>query len=222
MGEFFVAVPALLLAVVAGYVLGALPLADQVSRLHGVDIFSAGTGLAGASNVRKSVGRVPGLAVLVGDLGKGALAVIIGKLLGVEAPWILLPAVAAVFGHWKSVFTGFRGGDGMATFGGAVLAMFPLFGVISVAVALLVSLGGQRLPYTSLLGIVFGYATLVGLNMAFDGDAVLALGVGGIAGLVLAYAILGHRRRRHASETEGAWHGVDEPDGATEQSGFNS
>ena len=56
MSEFFTSAPTLLLAVLGAYMLGALPLADQISRHSGVDIFSVGSGLAGAGNVRKNVG----------------------------------------------------------------------------------------------------------------------------------------------------------------------
>ena len=216
MGEFFVSVPTLVLSVLVAYLLGALPVADQICRRHGVDIFSTGTGLAGASNVRRSVGSVAALVVLVGDLGKGALAVLVADFLGVEGPWFLVPAAAVVFGHWKSVFTRFRGGDGLATLGGSTIVLFPTLGTISVAVAILIAFGGQRMPYSSLLSIVFGYATLVALSLAYDADTVLALGVSGLAGLVLAYALLGHRRRRLVSE----WEDPGDAEGATEQSGF--
>ncbi len=211
MGE---SVPDLLLAIVIGYLLGSLPLADLISRRLGVNIFEAGTGLPGASNVMHSVGRVPAMFVLLGDMGKGALAVVAAERFGVEAPWLVFPAGAAVLGHWRSIFTRFRGGDGLATLGGAIVALFPVFGVASVAVAMLVALGGQRLPYTSLLGIVFGYATLVGLNMANDGvvvtvagvsntgDTVTAMGIGGLAALVLAHALRGHKRRRGSPDVE--------------------
>ena len=100
MDELFSAAPSLLLTVVVGYLLGALPLADQISRRHGVDIFTRGTGLAGTTNVRKSVGNLPGLMVLIGDVGKGALAVIFARAIGVEGPWVLLCPGAAVVGHW--------------------------------------------------------------------------------------------------------------------------
>ena len=98
----------------------------------------------------------------------------------------------------------------MATLGGAIVALFPVFGVVSVAVAMVVALGGQKLPYSSLLSIVFGYATLVTLNVANDGntvvvtgvrdmgDPVTAMGIGGLAALVLAHALRGHKRRRES------------------------
>ena len=207
MGEHFGPVLALLTSIVAGYLLGALPLADQISRRHGVDIFATVSGLAGASNVRRSVGSVPAFLVLVADMGKGALAVVAARYLGVEGSWVLLPVAAAIFGHWKSLFTGFRGGGGLATFGGALLVLFPIIGPISVGAGIIVQLGGQKMRYTSLIGIVFGYATLVALSLAYEKDPVLVVGSGGLAALVLAYALDGHRRQNSSQ-----WDDVEEWD----------
>ena len=155
-----------MLTTVIGYLLGALPIADRVSRRRGVDIFSSGTGLAGATNVRRQVGNVPSAIVVLGDFAKGVLAVVVADLLGVDkgSVWILLPAAAAIVGHWKSVFTGFRGGDALVTLGGIIIALFPIQGFISVAVAVAIALVAQRLPFSSLLNIVFGYLTLAILN----------------------------------------------------------
>ena len=202
MDELLRIAPGLALAIVVGYFLGALPLADRVSARLGIDIFSVGTGLAGASNVRRSVGRWPALFVLVGDLAKGATSVVTAEALGVEGPWVILPVAGAVVGHWKSIFSRFRGGDGLLTLGGSAIAMFPVFGIVALAVAVLVALGGQRMPYSSLLSVAFGYASLVGLSLYHDEQTTLALGFGGVSALVLAYALNGHRRRRHTQEWE--------------------
>jgi glycerol-3-phosphate acyltransferase PlsY len=215
LSEFFSMLPELSASVLVAYILGALPLAVQISRRLGVDIFSVGTGLTGAANVLRNVGKAPGLFVLLGDMGKGALAVIVAGFIGVEGPWLLFPLSAVIAGQWKSVFTGFRGGDGLATLGGGTIALFPVVGTISVAVGMVVILGGQKMRYTSLMGVVMGYTTLVILSMAYGYDTVLALGNGGVAGLVLAYALLGHRRRRHAA----AWDEIEETNGAPESSG---
>ena len=214
MSELFSMAPTLLLSGLVAYLIGALPLADRISRWHGVDIFSMGTGLAGSSNVLRSVGKLPGFIVLIGDIGKGGAAVLGAELIGVDGPWVLVPIVAAVAGHWKSIFSRFRGGDGLATLGGATIAVFPVLGMVSVLVAMVVALGAQRLPYSSLLSVVFGYATLVALVLANEGDASLAVGIGGLGGLVLAYALKGHRQRRHYTE----WDEIEEVEGATEQS----
>ncbi len=202
MGELFVHIPNLIIAIVAGYLIGALPLAMRISRRQGIDIFAVGTGLAGASNVLKGVGKVPAFLVLVGDIAKGVLAVFVGRILGVEGSWILLPAAAAIFGHWSSIFSRFRGGDGLATLGGVMIALFAIGGVVSVAIAGIVSLGGRRLPYTSLLSVVFGYSTVAMLSLVRQEQLALTLGVGGLAAIVLAHAISGHMKRRQGDEWE--------------------
>ena len=84
----------------------------------------------------------------------------------------------------------------MATLGGAIIAVFPVAGVVSVLSATAVSLGAQGLPYTSLLGVVFGYVTLAILVVAFDGNSsYTVVGIGAISGIALAHALNGHRLR---------------------------
>lgn len=218
MGSFFQSAPTLLAALSVGYLLGALPLADRVSRRRGVDIFSTGTGLAGSSNVRRSVGTRSAVLVFVGDAAKGALSVLIAGYLGIEGPLLILPAAAAIVGHWHSVFSGFRGGDGLATLGGVLVALFGIYGVVSIAVATLVSLGGHKMHYTSLLNIVFGYATLVALNVRYIQDHLLTGAAGGLAAMVLLHAAQGHMRRRQAVALDSA----STPPGGSEQPGAST
>ena len=187
----------IVLAILIGYILGALPLAARVSRRRGIDIFSVGTGLAGASNVRKEAGSLPAGLVLLGDLAKGSLTVWCARILGVEGAWILIPVAGALLGHSKSVFAKFRGGDGFATLAGACIGLFSYLGFLSILLGMLVQLGAQRMSYSSLFGVIFSYAVLVALNIVFEGDLNLVLGLGGLYSLALAHAIHGHRRRRN-------------------------
>ena len=205
---------AMLPAIIIAYLLGAMPVAVLVSRRGGVDIFSVGTGLAGASNVGRHVGKIPGVAVGVFDLIKGVTALLAANLVGIDDVWIVLPAIAAILGHWKSVFTGFRGGDGLAILGGLMIGMFPFYGAIGVLVGVLVALGGQKMPYTSLLSVVFGYGTTAALVVNSNGDLRMALGLGGLSALVLARAAVGHRRRRDGGVN---WDGMDDADGSADQ-----
>jgi glycerol-3-phosphate acyltransferase PlsY len=201
-----VAIPnvwSLLTAVVVGYVLGALPLADRLSRRSGVDIFRTGTGLAGATNVMRTVGRVPAAVVLLGDMSKGIITIFVAQqLLGLEGAWIVVPAAAAVIGHWYSIFSGFKGGDGFVVLGGITLAAFP-YGIIGVAFASLVALGGQRMRYTSLLNIPAGYMVVIAIAMRyFRDDLETALAMGALAMIVFGHAVLGHARRNSRSTEE--------------------
>jgi glycerol-3-phosphate acyltransferase PlsY len=141
--------------------------------------------------------------VLVGDIAKGSLAVIVSReLFGISDPWILLPAGAAILGHWASIFSGLRGGDGLATLGGATLALFPILGFVSILIGMLIQLGGQKLPYSSLLGVVAAYGALAASVIVNEGDRTLVIGIGGLAGLVLSWALRGHRRRKHEPDWE--------------------
>ena len=200
----------IILSMLIAYLLGALPIAAWVSRRRGVDIFSVGTGLPGASNVRRSVGNVPGGMVLIGDMAKGLLSIYAAKQMQVDGLWLLLPCFFMVLGHWKSIFTGFRGGDGIAPLGGAMISMFAWTGFIAAAIASVVTLGGQRLPYTSLMGTVVGIAVLIWLVGSFGSpqELQLALGVGFIASMVLIHASIGHRRRNASAE----WDDIDDID----------
>ena len=206
---------AIVISTLIAYLLGALPLAAWISRRRGVDIFSVGTGLPGASNVRRSVGNVPGGVVLFGDMAKGLISIVAARLMGVDGLWLLLPCFFMVLGHWKSIFTGFRGGDGIAPLGGAMISLIPLHGFIAAVIASVVTLGGQKLPYTSLMGTAAGIAALIWLSIfnPFGLDQVnqevqIAVGVGFIAALVLIHASVGHRRRNASAE----WDDVDDLD----------
>lgn len=195
----------LILAAVIAYIFGALPLADRVSRRRGVNVFRSGTGLAGATNVRRNVGLIPASLVVLGDAAKGILAILVAQALGVDGIWIVVPAAAAIVGHWKSVFTGFKGGDGLVTLGGVTLAVFPIYQgyyetAIAVVVAVAVALGGQKLPYSSLFCIIAGYAVIIFLfmqNRVEDLDTALAMGA--LALVVFGYAVVGHARRRRSA-----------------------
>ncbi len=196
----------LILAAVIAYICGALPLADRVSKRRGVNVFSSGTGLAGATNVRRNVGFIPASLVVLGDAAKGIVAILIAQALGVDGLWIVIPAAAAIIGHWNSVFTGFRGGDGLVTLGGVTLAVFPIYQgywetIIAVLVAVAVALGGQKLPYSSLFCIIAGYGVIILLfmqNRVEDLDTALVMGA--LALVVLGHALVGHAKRRRSGD----------------------
>ena len=180
---------------VIGYVLGALPFAQWVSRyIKGVDIFSTGTTLAGTANVFWNVGRRSALVVFIGDVGKGSAAVAVAWALGVEAPLTLIAAAAAIVGHWVSVFSSFRGGDAMTPLIGVSFALVPeltaLAAVVGVATVLLLRNHYLR----SAWGICTGFALMLGLSLAFQIDMELVAGLTILAVLVLVRSMIVRRR----------------------------
>lgn len=127
--------------VVASFFIGAIPFGLVVSWLFfRRDLRTEGSGNIGAANALRSLGKGGAIAVLVLDALKGALPVVAGRWLGSEE-LALTAAFAAILGHCFSPFLNFRGGKGVATNLGAVLAIaWPAgagFAAIWLAVVLL-------------------------------------------------------------------------------------
>ena len=120
-------------AVVAGYLVGSVDFGVIVPRLAGVDIFSAGSGNPGATNVLRTMGRLAAAGVLLGDLVKGLLAALLGCLVGGEVVGFAA-GFAAVAGHCFPIWHRFRGGKGVATAGGMTFWLEPLLGLIMLGV----------------------------------------------------------------------------------------
>lgn len=123
-----------------GYVFGTFPSADLASRLAGgPDLREAGSENPGATNAANVLGPAFGLGVLALDIAKGAGASLFGRHAGRACGASALAQVAAtsaVIGHCYPVWSGGRGGKGVATGVGQVLATFPAFFPIDVAVAI--------------------------------------------------------------------------------------
>jgi acyl phosphate:glycerol-3-phosphate acyltransferase len=124
-------IPILIAVVVGGYLLGSIPFGVIATRLGGAgDIRKVGSGNIGATNVLRTGRRDLAAITLIGDGGKGAVAALLGSMLAVlmSAPdeASLLAALAggsAFFGHLFPVWLRFRGGKGVATFFGVMLAV---------------------------------------------------------------------------------------------------
>src|SRR4051812_49561034 len=114
------------LLILTGYVLGSMPWGYWLPRvLSGVNIRKVGSGSTGAANVWRTLGFKIGLGVALLDIAKGFAAALLGVWLGGELVG-LLAGIAALVGHWRPVFMGFRrGGKIVATTGGVALAGAP-------------------------------------------------------------------------------------------------
>ena len=121
---------AFLVAGVSGYVIGSIPTGLIVGRVaRGIDIREFGSGKTGFTNVVRTVGARWGALALVGDLAKGAIPVVIARLISDEPYALTVAGLAATIGHDWPIFAGFRGGRGVACSFGVVLAMNPIAGV---------------------------------------------------------------------------------------------
>ena len=132
----------LLLWAAIGYLLGSIPTGVILARAMGLgDLRKIGSGNIGATNVLRTGNKRAAALTLLGDALKGAVAVLLARAFAAPDA-VQLAALAAFLGHCFPVWLGFRGGKGVATFLGLMLALVPLAGVIACAIwALTAKLG---------------------------------------------------------------------------------
>src|SRR5579883_2186378 len=189
---------ALLLTVVAGYLIGSVPCGFLIGRRFGLDPRSSGSGKTGATNVLRTLGRKASAAVLVCDMAKGAAAVALAAwVFHAGLPGEVAAGVSAILGHVFPVFIGFRGGRGVATALGAMLVISPVVGLVALITGAAVI---ARSKVGSLLGAGLALA-FVAVLVAAHMEKALPLLYCLLATLILA---LTHRDniQRLASGTE--------------------
>jgi glycerol-3-phosphate acyltransferase PlsY len=163
-----------LAAVVLAYLVGAIPVGYLVGRAFGIsDIRRHGSGNIGATNVLRSVGRLPAVLTLVGDILKGAGAVALAAVWsGGDRRAAAAAAVAVIVGNCWSVFLGFRGGKGAATGLGAFLALAPWAALPAALVFVVVT---ATFRYVSLASIMAAACVPLGaLVLGYPRASVLA------------------------------------------------
>lgn len=118
------------------YLLGSLPFGYIMGKLFKkVDIREFGSGNIGASNVLRTLGPLLASLVIIGDVGKGILSIYLVKYFNIDSSLILaIAGLAVICGHDWSLFLGFKGGKGIATTFGVVLALNPTISILAVTV----------------------------------------------------------------------------------------
>lgn len=174
-----------LVLILAAYLIGSIPFGVLVARHYKVDLRKAGSGNIGATNALRVIGKKAGALTLAGDVLKGALAVVIAMKFGGRDLGFFAAAMA-IIGHDFSVFTGFRGGKGVATSLGVMLPLEPTLALMAVLVWALTVVVWR---YSS-LGAIISFSALPVLALAFErGDKALwALSV-----FIMSLALVKHR-----------------------------
>ena len=187
---------------------GSVPFGVIIARRQGVDIRQVGSGNPGSTNVGRVLGKRFGICCFLLDALKGAAPVLVsgwlGGLLGMAIPstdaawgWLLV-AVCAILGHCFSPWIGFRGGKGVATGFGAVLAMWPVLTVPALAAFLVwaITLGLTR--YMSLASVVGGIvlpSTVVAMALGGeDGSLQASLPFLIVTGAIATFVVFRHRK----------------------------
>jgi glycerol-3-phosphate acyltransferase PlsY len=148
---------------VLAYLIGAIPTSVWIGRgFYGIDIREYGSGNAGSTNAMRILGWKAGIVVLIVDMFKGWLAVNLIHLTQFYIPetgkyitFQLMLGVAAILGHIFPVYVGFRGGKGVATLFGLVMAINPEPTLICVGIFVITLL---LTKYVSLSSMVAGFA----------------------------------------------------------------
>ncbi len=167
-----------------GYLSGSLPFSVWITRLvKGVDVRDGGSGHAGATNTLRQAGFGWGALVFVLDMAKGFIPIYLA--LGrndIPRYVVVITAVCAVLGHCFPVFAQFRGGMGLATAAGCVLAINPLSVLVCIGLLVVCILIVRHAARASVLGGVLAAPALWLLNIR-DLSFWTAMGVGVVIAL---------------------------------------
>lgn len=204
-------------ALAIGYLCGSFPSAHLLARATGRNVFEVGSGNMGAMNTARNLGPLLGVAVLMLDIAKGALATVIGTRMSAVgsvgedpsgATW-LLPAVAAgvaaVAGHCYSVFVGFKGGKGLATALGVALPLYWLpavYALVFIVALVLITKDSDTASLATIAAYpVITFFTLERQGWLREDTFLVATGVALIALIALPRHLMAVRQRR-ASVTD--------------------
>lgn len=163
----------IILLSLAAVMIGSIPTGLLIAKAKGIDIRSAGSGNIGATNVMRTVGKSSALWTLIGDMAKGIIPVVIGRLLNIPQNELAVVGMSAILGHNFSIFLKFRGGKGVATSLGVLLAYSPYVGLCTAAVWLVVMKWSKTSSLSALsafaaLPVIFFILDNTNLNMIFS------------------------------------------------------
>lgn len=135
------------------YLLGSIPFGKIIAHSHGIDIQKRGSGNIGFANVRRIVGWQAGYITLAADITKGFAPTLLANIF-LDTTFAFFIGIAAIVGHILPVWLKFRGGKGIATGLGVVLAISPIAGLIGAVVYAISCLATKVSSYSSLLGLI--------------------------------------------------------------------
>jgi len=152
----------LIVIVLLSYLVGSIPTSIIVGKiLRGIDIREYGSGNAGATNTFRVLGWKAGVFVIAVDIGKGVFAtLVISKLNLTGVPLLastllqITAGVSAVCGHIWTVFAGFRGGKGVSTAAGMIIALYPIAFLICIAIFTIVLFTTRYVSVSSMIAAV--------------------------------------------------------------------
>jgi glycerol-3-phosphate acyltransferase PlsY len=175
--EITTALPLLALTAILGYLLGSIPFGIVITKAFGLgDLRSIGSGNIGATNVLRTGNKAAAFLTLVLDSGKGAIAVIIARIaFGEDAAQ--LAGFAAFTGHLVPIWLGFKGGKGVATYLGTLVALSLTIGAAACATWLVVAAISRISSLAALVMVAAMPVIAVLLGKSFLTVLLIALGL---------------------------------------------
>ncbi|HWP24012.1 MAG TPA: glycerol-3-phosphate 1-O-acyltransferase PlsY [Candidatus Binatia bacterium] len=154
------------LLLVSAYLIGSIPSGYLIGYLSGIDVRKAGSGNVGATNVGRVVGRKQGILTFFGDCAKGWIPVFAALHLEVRPAAVALVGLAAFLGHLYPVFLRFKGGKGVATAFGVMLAIAPLASLCLIGIFAGVLYATRTVSLASMTTAAASPIVLWGFNVA--------------------------------------------------------
>jgi acyl phosphate:glycerol-3-phosphate acyltransferase len=170
--------------VVIAYLIGGIPWGVVIARATGgPDPRTIGSGRTGGANVLRALGPRAAAASGLLDVLKGIVAVLVAIVAGGGLPLEIVAAVAAIVGHSRSPFIGFKGGRGIAPGFGSLIVIHPVAALVTIPVFAIVLLVTRYSSLASLSATALAAVAIVVMVIAFDQSplyVVYALATGGI------------------------------------------
>lgn len=178
----------MIFSTIFAYLAGSIPTAVWYGKIfHGIDVRQHGSGNAGATNSLRTLGKKAGIIVLIVDFLKGFLAVKAASLFSTETDSILplIMGLAVIAGHIFPIFAQFRGGKGVATAMGVLVATFPWAALGCMVVFMIIVFATKYVSLGSILGAL-AFPIQLTFNLWNDNADKYAIGFAWLIFIILA------------------------------------
>ena len=154
---------------IISYLFGSIIFGEVIAKVKGIDLRKVGSGNVGATNVSRALGKKYGAIVFFLDMLKGLIPTLLAiKIFGIESFATAFTAIFAVLGHMYPVFFGFKGGKGIATAFGVLLAISPKVAILSIILWTLLVLWKRYVSLASLSATYFAFILLLIFRYPFS------------------------------------------------------
>ncbi|HEU23996.1 MAG: acyl-phosphate glycerol 3-phosphate acyltransferase [Mesoaciditoga sp.] len=169
-----------ILWVILSYLVGSIPFSYILPHIKGVDVRRVGSGNVGGTNALRAAGPLIGFTSMFLDIAKSFVMVLLARLMGFDVIFILLSGIVAVIGHDYPVYMKFRGGKGVASTLGFILAINPFVALGFLGIWLILTFTTKYVSLASMIGVGFALVLSFLFGEVYFGFALLFLFILGV------------------------------------------